>query len=247
VLYKGFRFELEAATIQGGIDSVSTSTSARANYLDAPGRQGWRLNAWGVASQLQQKLLEDRLDLTFGFGWASGDPDVDQNSTGLSSSTAGGDMGITPGNNGLQNQRGNNVFSTFRFHPSYQMDLILHRNLLTRVQGTYYFRPSVGYDFLRKTNGQRLGGNVAGIWTRASEYAQAPGHQRDLGIELNGSVYYQSKDGVLNDQPGTMGGFFTMLQYGVLFPLDGLGYPDRVNGANTSAAQILRWYMGVFF
>jgi uncharacterized protein (TIGR04551 family) len=127
------------------------------------------------------------------------------------------------------------------------MDLILHRNLLTRVQGTYYFRPSIGYDFLRKPNGQRLGGNVAGIWTRASEYMQAPGHTRDLGIEVNGSVYYQSKDGVLNDRAGSMGGFFTMLQYGVLFPLDGLGYPEKVTGGSTSAAQILRWYLGVFF
>jgi uncharacterized protein (TIGR04551 family) len=243
VLYKGFRFEMEAATIQGQIDSVATGENAT-NYLDAPGNRRWRLNAWGVAAQLQQKLLEDRLDLTFGFGWASGDSDVDKDGN---ASAEAGNKGLTPGNSGLQNQRGDNVFSTFRFHPSYQMDLILHRNLLTRVQGTYYFRPSIGYDFLRKANGQRLGGNVAGIWTRASQFVQAPGHERDLGIELNGSVYFQSKDGVLNDQPGTLGGFFTMVQYGVLFPLDGLGYPNNVKGSSTSAAQILRWYMGVFF
>jgi uncharacterized protein (TIGR04551 family) len=243
ILYKGFRFEMEAATIQGQIDGLATTSNAT-DYLDEPGGRRWRLNAWGVATQLQQKLLEDRLDLSFGFGWASGDPDVDK---GGSASSEAGNMGLTPGSTGLQRQRGDNVFSTFRFHPSYQMDLILHRNLLTRVQGTYYFRPSIGYDFLRRANGQRLGGNVAGIWTRASEFTQAPGHERDLGIELNGSVYFQSKDGVLNDQPGTLGGFFTMLQYGVLFPLDGMGYPNNVKGSGTSAAQILRWYMGVFF
>jgi uncharacterized protein (TIGR04551 family) len=247
VLYKQFRFEMEAATIQGKIDSTSPGgedTNAT-NYLDAPGRHGWRLNAWGITAQLQQKLLEDKLDLSFGFGWSSGDPDVEK--SGTTTTSEGGDMGLTPGSSGLQTQRGDDTYSTFRFHPSYQMDLILHRNLLTRVQGTYYFRPSVGYDFLRKPNGQRLGGNVAGIWSRASEFVQAPGHDRDLGIELDGSVYFQSKDGVLNDRPGTLGGFYTMVQYGLLFPLDGLGYPSKVKGGDTSSAQILRWYLGVFF
>jgi len=242
ILYKGFRFEAEAATIQGHIDNTLTSAGSN-NYLDAPGGAGWRLNAWGVTTQLQQKLLEDKLDLSFGFGWASGDPNVDKGGT-----TEQGNMGLAPGNNGLQNPAGSNQFRTFRFHPSYQMDLILHRNILTRVQGTYYFRPSIGYDFLRKANGQRLGGNVAGIWTRASEYLQAPGHKRDLGIELDGSVYFQSKDGVLNDRPGTLGGFFTMVQYGLLFPMDGMGYPaNQTVAPSRSSAQILRWYLGVFF
>jgi uncharacterized protein (TIGR04551 family) len=245
VLYKGFRFEFEAATIQGHIDNTSTTPSST-NYLAAPGGAGWRLNAWGIATQLEQKLLESKLDLTFGFGWASGDPNVDKGSTG--GSVEQGDLGLTPGSNGLQQPVGSNAFTTFRFHPSYQMDLILHRNLLTRVEGTYYFRPSIGYDFIRKPNGQRLGGNVAGIWSRASEYMQAPGHKRDLGIELDGSVYFQSKDGVLNDRPGVLGGFFTMLQYGLLFPMDGLGYPQGQQvRPGRSTAQIVRWYLGVFF
>lgn len=243
LLYKGFRFEFEVATIQGKINSTGTAPGSN-NYSSAPGGEGWRLNAWGVATQLQQKLVEDKLDLSFGFGWSSGDPNVDKNATAMSEA---GNAGLTPGDNGLQNPVGSNQFKTFRFHPSYQMDLILHRNLLTRVQGTYYFRPSVGYDFLRKANGQRLGGNVAAIWTRASEYIQAPGHKRDLGIELNGSIYFQSKDGVLNDRPGTLGGFFTMVQYGLLFPMDGLGYPQKMESPGRSSAQILRWYLGVFF
>lgn len=243
LLYKGFRFEFEVATIQGKINSTGIDPGSN-NYASAPGYKGWRLNAWGVATQLQQKLVEDKLDLSFGFGWSSGDPNVDKNATALSEA---GNAGLTPGVDGLQNPVGSNQFKTFRFHPSYQMDLILHRNLLTRVQGTYYFRPSVGYDFLRKANGQRLGGNVAAIWTRASEYIQAPGHKRDLGIELNGSIYFQSKDGVLNDRPGTLGGFFTMVQYGLLFPMDGMGYPQKMESPKRSSAQMLRWYLGVFF
>jgi uncharacterized protein (TIGR04551 family) len=254
VLYKQFRFELEAVTVQGKIDNSSVDIY---DYSSAPEGKGWRLNAWGIAAELQQKLLEERLDLNFGFGWASGDPDVDKTGASGSSLSERGDLGLTPGTNGLQQQRGDNTMSTFRFHPSYSVDLILHRNLLTRVQGTYYFRPGIAYDFMRKPNGQRLGGSFAGIWTRASEYIQAPGHERDLGIELNASLYFQSKDGVLNDRPGTMGGFFSKLEYGILFPLGGLGYPAEVDrtlnttlrssASDISSAQILRLYMGVFF
>ena len=119
---------------------------------------------------------------------------------------------------------GDETISTFRFHPNYRVDLILNRNLLTRVQGVYYFRPGVEYDFMRSTNGQRFGGGFSAIWTRASQFIQTPGHKRDLGVELDFSLYFQSKDGALNDDPDKMGGFFTMLQYGVLFPLGGLDY-----------------------
>jgi hypothetical protein len=79
---------------------------------------------------------------------------------------------------------------------------------------------------------------------------QTPGHARDLGIELDGRLYFQSKDGNLNDKPGKMGGFFAMLEYGVLFPLAGLGYMpvQKAAGApDTSAAQIVRMYLGVLF
>ncbi len=253
VLYKKFRFEAEGVTVQG---KMANSLATGYDYSTAPGAAGWRLSAWGVATQLEQKLLEDRLDLGFGFGWASGDPDADKTG-GASTQLERGDLGLTPGSNGLQTQKGAHTFSTFRFNPSYQVDLILHRNLLTRVQGTYYFRPSIGYDFLRKNNGQRLGGNFAAIWTRASQFVQAPGHARDLGVELNATVYFQSKDGVLNDRLGTMGGFYTMAQYGLLFPMEGLGYPAAVDtqlhnqmgsgATDLSTAQVVRWYMGVFF
>jgi uncharacterized protein (TIGR04551 family) len=111
------------------------------------------------------------------------------------------------------------------------------RNILSRVQGSYYFRPSVDYDFTRDKNGQRLGGGAALIWSRASEFIQAPGHARDLGVELNFQIYYQSKDGTLNDDPDRMGGFYTALQYGVLFPLAGFNYlpgEDRQPPASSS-------------
>jgi uncharacterized protein (TIGR04551 family) len=223
--------------VQGTIDNISVDDQ---DDLTS-GEESHKIQSWGVTTELEQKLVEDKLNLGFRFGWASGDPDVD---------------GLTPAFGG-QGQLGDRTFSTFRFHPSYRVDMILGRAILTREQGTYYFRPSADYDFLRDPNGQRVGGGLAAIWTRASEFIQAPGHERDLGIELNGKLYYQSKDGALNDVPGILGGFYTELSYGVLFPMAGLGYPDKLRSqietslgsaaAETRIAQSLRWYLGVLF
>jgi len=106
-------------------------------------------------------------------------------------------------------------------------------------------------------NGQKIGGGVAAIWSRASSFVQAPGHEYDLGVELDAALYYQSKDGAMNDDPSQMGGFFAKLEYGALFPMAGLGYPDkqadelnRTNGrdiTSTNMAQTVRLYLGVFF
>ncbi len=60
-----------------------------------------------------------------------------------------------------------------------------------------------------------------------ASFIQAPGHASDLGVELDGKVYFQSRDGTLNDNHEKKGGFYTQLEYGVLFPLAGLGYLPR--------------------
>lgn len=237
LLYRKFRFEAEVATIQGTIDNTNT----------APGSmEAAKLRQWGVTTQTELKAVEDRLRMQFGFGWASGDANLSPNEANQS---------LVPPKRGLQpHVAGPNTFSEFRFHPDYRVDLILFRHILQRVQGAYYFRPSMEYDFSRNPNGQRFGGGAAIIWSRASEFVQTPGHKRDLGVEIDLSLYFQSKDGTLNDDPDKMGGFFTMLQYGVLFPLGGLGYlpgeqalaPAGVK-LDTSAAHTLRWYMGIFY
>ena len=235
--YKRFRFSAEVVTVQGSIANTS-ATQVRPDDNDE-----YKIASWGLATEIEQKLVEDKLSLGFKFGWASGDSDED---------------GLIPKSDPATAQHGDHTFETFRFHPNYRIDLILNRNILTRVQGSYYFRPNVDYDFVRDPNGQRIGGGVAAIWTRASQFIQAPGHDRDLGIELNGRVYYQAKDGALNDLPGVLGGFFTEIDYGVLFPMAGLGYPPGTAGAivaargnaeaaDTRIAQTLRWYIGVVY
>jgi uncharacterized protein (TIGR04551 family) len=236
ILYKRFRFEVEAATVQGSIENDAVTPGVTT--------EGYDLSEWGFATELEQLVAEDRLRLGLNVGWASGDADVD---------------GLTPSGGGATpNQHGDDTIETFRFNPSYRVDLILHRNLLNRVQGTYYFRPSLSYDFLKDVTGQRLGGGVAAIWSRASQFVQSPGHERDLGIEFDASIYFQSKDGALNDDPLKMGGFFARLEYGILFPMAGMGYPDakaarmqetsgNPNIAEIRTAQIVRLYLGAMF
>lgn len=240
-LYKKFRFEAEAVMVYGSLENTGRTGGAGTDYANPakPDEPGWKIRQFGLATQSEFRALEDKLKIQLGFGWSSGDPDVDS---------------LVPSGDKLQPQlTADRTFSTFRFHPDYRIDMILYRNILSRVQGSYYFRPSVDYDFTRDKNGQRLGGGAALIWSRASEFIQAPGHARDLGVELNFQIYYQSKDGTLNDDPDKMGGFYTALQYGVLFPLAGFNYlPKEIENAGTvkletETAQMLKWYLGIMF
>jgi uncharacterized protein (TIGR04551 family) len=238
LLYKKLRVEVEAAAVLGSVESTSTTANNGSDFLE--GQQSERkLRQFGFAFELQQKLVEDRLRLTFKSGWASGDPDA------FDPDTVGD---LIPGAG--EQQVNDDTISTFRFHPTYRVDSILNRYSLHRVQGAYYFNPSLDYDFTRDPNGQRIGGGLSITWTRASEPVQTPGHSDDLGLELAGSLYFQSKDGAINDDPSQPGGFFGQLQYAVMFPLDGLGYQAAaVQNLNldTSAAQLLRVYLGIIF
>jgi uncharacterized protein (TIGR04551 family) len=229
-LWRKFRFEAELASIYGDIEQLPTYASVTSPI---------KVREYGLATQTEWLGIEDKLHLNFGFGWASGDQ---------------WQKSLNPGANGLQPELNTyGPISTFQFHPDYRVDLIFFRQILGRVEGAYYFRPSVDYDFLRDKNGQKFGGGGALIWSRASEFMQTPGNKRDLGVEMDLQVYYQSKDGSLNDDPSKMGGFYAMLQYGVFFPLAGLNYlagqqnlmftPDYSVGA----AQTVRLVLGILF
>ena len=230
ILYKKFRLEAEGVAILGEIGAIPSGSYAQGVNTD--------VRMWGMAAQTEYRALEDKLHLQFDFGYASGD-----------------EWASNPlGSPGLNADINGNAISTFQFNPAYTIDLIFFRKILTRVEGAYYFRPEVDYDFIRNQNGQKFGGGAALIWSRASEFYQAPGHKPDLGIELDLQLYYQAKDGSLNDDPSKIGGFFTMLQYGVFFPLGGLGYlPSQtmgtapVGGWDLSAAQTVRWFVGVVY
>ncbi len=240
-LYDKFRFEAEFAMIWGQVGNTPEYQS-----IQNPNANAAQISQFGLATQTEYRAMEDKLHLEFGFGWASGDSWASTLSNGYQSAS-----GYVPR---YELNGGQGPISTFAFHPDYRVDLIFFRNILTQVEGAYYFRPSVDYDFIRSPDGQKVGGGAAAIWSRASEFMQAPGHKRDLGVELDAQLYYQAKDGSLNDDPTKVGGFFAMLQYGVFFPLGGLNYPTGVQSQNassvnldTSAAQIVRLFLGVAY
>ncbi len=266
--YRKFRVELEAALLYGSIDNTLATDSDFSNVRNSRD-DGWTIQQFGIATEMDYSALGDRLRLGFGFGYSTGDDDVvSLQPTSSQSSASAVERQLTL----------DRTFSTFRFHPNYKIDLILFRSLLTRVQGAYYFRPSLEYDFftdgcvqregrgpcpgeastdpLEAGGGQRAGAGLTAIWSRASEPVQAPGHEPDLGVELNLKVYYQLTPGYVGYGVGEMGGLYTSLEYGVLFPLPGLGYLPGQQTAyaaatgdelSVSPANTLRWYIGVLY
>jgi uncharacterized protein (TIGR04551 family) len=237
-MWRKLRVEAEAAMIYGAIGGIQ-GTGINAVPADTV-----NIRQWAIATQTEFRAVEDKLDLQFGFGWASGDPWAYNTAAGQNQG------GLNPGPSLPQEYNTVGPLSTFRFHPDYRVDLIFFRNILSRVEGAYYFRPSVDYDFLRHANGEKLGGGAAIIWSRASDFVQSPGHRRDLGVELDLQIYYQSKDGSLNDDPSKLGGFYSSLQYGVFFPLAGLDYlsgETRLANTSLATAQTIRLILGIAF
>jgi hypothetical protein len=242
------RIELEAALHYGSLENTLRSASDFTNLRDRRD-DGWDIRQFGFAAETEWTTLEDRLRLGFDFGFATGDDDVASLRPIVSDSSGSSlDRQLTLNRN----------YSAFSFHPGYRVDLILFRNILQRVMGAYYFRPSVDYDFLYDAAGQRAGAGLAVIWSRASEPVQSPGHAPDLGVELDFDLHYQLSNGGVSPDPRDMGGFFTSFQYGLLVPLQGLGYlpgevqsyAERTPGATpleTTPAHIARWYFGVLF
>lgn len=232
--YRGFRLEAEVAWVTGSMDRLRID---EVNMVRAEGGE-YDINQLGYALQTELRLVDDRLAIYFEHGLATGDSSVE----GLSS---GG--GSTPGDSAdFISQAGDDTVSTFRFHPSYRVDLILWRNIMRQVTGAYYFRPGISYDFVRSSFGQLAGARLDVIWSRASSPLQTWGDKADLGVEIDASLYFRTEDG-----PDFDDGFNAALQYGVLFPMAGLKY-RKVDVAgfvpgDLHLAQTLRLVLGVVF
>jgi uncharacterized protein (TIGR04551 family) len=214
------RLELEAAWVVGHLTNLHDPTKRQ------------HVSEFGAAFESELRLLGDKLGLYFYTGGATGDSETE----GLSSDANYIDFAGQAADATLNNSR----VSTFRFHPSYHVDLILWRNIMGAVTGAYYFKPGISYDFLRDAFGQLFGARLDMIYSRASSPVQTWGNDPNLGVELDGQVYWRSADG-----PNSNDGYHAMLQYGVLFPLRGLGYVDHAGGVST--AQVLRLVLGVTF
>ncbi len=227
-LYEKLRLEVEAVMVLGTIQNLS-------NTVFEPGEgntNAAELLQFGIAFEGEYHLLNDQLGIYFNAGYASGDADQE----GLSMIG-----GLQPQLPAGPDRRVDRTYSTFYFHPNYRVDLILWRNVLRQVGGAYYFRPGLSYDFIRNSFGQLLGARADVIWSRASVPIQTWGNADDLGVEIDVSVYYRSEDG-----PDLLDGFYAMAQWGIFFPLDGLGWLPGINeDIGLGNAQTFRLVLGV--
>lgn len=224
------RLETELAFIIGDVENIENDSFVQDDY---------NILQFGWAFEGEYRLLDDKLAIRLAAGYASGDQDIN----GLSA-----EQGL------LAQQTDNRTLSHFQFHPNYRIDLILWRNIMGRVAGTWYAKPGIGYDIIRNPFGQLLGARFDVVYSHAAQAVQTYGGDAPLGVELDFSLYYRSEDG-----PGIMDGFFLQAQYGILFPLAGLGYrtfeglpeePDPSNmsqNRSVSRAQAMRMILGVNF
>ncbi|MCA9604802.1 MAG: TIGR04551 family protein [Myxococcales bacterium] len=233
-VYEKLRLELEAVMVLGTIQNLSNT-----GFEPGEGNtNAAELLQFGIAFEGEYHLLNDQLGIYFNAGYASGDADQE----GLSQIG-----GLNPQLPAGPDRRVDRTYSTFYFHPNYRVDLILWRNVLRQVGGAYYFRPGISYDFIRNSFGQLLGARADVVWSRASVPIQSWGNADDLGVEIDVQVYYRSEDG-----PDLLDGFYASAQWGILFPLDGLGWLPGLAPTNASGgerglgnAQTFRLILGV--
>jgi len=223
--WKALRLELEAVGVAGTVRNVQNDVF--------PGGSAFKIRQFGLAFEGEYRLLDEQLAVRLHTGYATGDPDVN---------------GLSDREDTLTQLSQDRTLSHFAFHPAYRIDLILWRNVLGRVGGAWYLKPGVTYDVVRTTNGQRFGASFDVIYSRAAQEVQTYGSDPNLGLELNAGLHYQSEDG-----PGMLDGVRVLIQYGVLFPLEGLGFveyagnTDRPAGFDLRIAQAARLVLGVQF
>jgi uncharacterized protein (TIGR04551 family) len=222
--YGKLRLEVEAAWVLGSL--VNSNDKRSQQYV----------SQIGAAFESELRLLNDKLGLYVYAGAATGDSEVE----GLSSDANFIDHAGVRGSSQQDSTLNNNRISTFRFHPNYRVDLILWRNIMRQVTGAMYVKPGVSYDFVKDSFGQLFGARVDFVYSRATAPIQTWGNDPNLGVEIDGTVYWRSSDG-----PNKNDGYHAMLQYGVLFPMRGLGYLDP--GVSLSTAMTLRMVLGVMF
>lgn len=97
--------------------------------------------------------------------------------------------------------------SRFTFDPDYHVDMILFRRILGTVYNATYLKPAITYWLI-----DSFGGQAEFIYSLANRPATFPGHSTNMGAEINLRIMYNNKEE----------GFYTSLEYGVLFDLGAL-------------------------
>jgi uncharacterized protein (TIGR04551 family) len=197
VFYENLRIELEFAGLLGYI----------ANTEGIPWENGpmpnWIVKGGGALVS-RYGLLSNKLGLGLDAGWASG---------GSSSQFGFG---------GPENNPNANVISNFRFHPNFQVDQILFKNVIGAVTNAYYVRPHIDYFF---AEGFGVEGDILAAFANNSD--ATPGKSPFLGMEFDARFFYQSVDG-----------FFVSSIFGVMVPFAGLNHPSSLQNSEPKNYQL---------
>jgi uncharacterized protein (TIGR04551 family) len=168
-----------------------------------------QVNALQVGAALESELGAPEDPVTGGLdaGYASGDPVP---GFGVSQSLAA--KAPQPGD--LSGPHADPPFydraDYFRFHPDYRIDRILFREIIGTVTDAVYIRPHIRWNIV-KLGHSTLSASLAAIASFAVYGISAPGGKSPLGIELDPTIAYGSRDG-----------FGAAIEHAVLFPLEGL-------------------------
>lgn len=218
-----FRLELEAAVVLGRIGQASLVPGV---LLNEPVES----TQVGLAFESDVGAPEDAVSGGLDCGYASGDsaPGFGAFPGPTSPAPHAGDL------DGPQaNPPGDHRVDNFRFHPDYRIDRILFRELVGTVTDAMYLRPHVRWRIAEIGPGT-LSAHLAVVGSRAVSPESTPGGESALGIEVDPTLNYHSRDG-----------FDLAVEYAALFPLAGLDNPDL--DLQAKPAQLLRLRLGYGF
>jgi len=184
----------------------------------------------------------------FGFGarpWRNGSGNLQPAAPGQQVTRAAGPGDIDGSHLDYSTPSGGHYrINNFTFNRSFNVDMILFRNIITTVTGAWYLKPSVRY----RPTGRKTGGGddtgfelmLAAIYSQAWYPENTPGLARPLGLEFNLGITYDTSDR-----------FHAGLAYGMLIPFDGLrnlGNPlNNTPASSPSLAHAVRMILAIPF
>lgn len=245
--WKTLTLEFEGTAVAGKYDQAGW---LRDNGANTPSTEPLKLFqlGWVLASEL--RLYHDSLFLGFETGGSTGD-----NAELAYAQDQNGNLTSTRVQSYL-NQRwkfvpqpvGDNWSTAFLFSPQYHVDEIFFRRIMGTVTNAIYLKPSATYWFdlgdPRAAEQRQLGLNGSFIYSLAPWKEGTPGNALSYGLEMDVSLMYRN----------TSDNFYAGLTWGVFWALDALNRPVGaqnaglwINAEGTSAAQILRTFLGVRF
>lgn len=231
-----FHLEMELAGIWGKYQIGEKNTDLLASnggQAQLSKRDVWLLQG-GAAIESKYGFLSDHLQIGLDGGWASS-----QSGPGFGIREGSQDNPKPGQTDGRKLPPVGDFKTNFKFNPGYTVDLLMYREVLGAITGTFYVKPHLAYFFNRN-----FGVRSDVITSFAPDKSNTSGNSNFLGVEVDASTFLRTESG-----------FYFSLAYGILFPLKGLSHqgsadltPQRMTiFGDAKLAQTLQTYIGLVF